>query len=376
MGRAGGAKSDRDGAPRTACPAGQREKKVWWHTLFGKIAVIEPVLRGPGPQVRPFLESAAVSPRSCSLPLQRAITDFGADHGFGRVPKKLQEHYGIPIAVSTVRKITERHGAQMRAQQDRQSVPVTTPGCPQQIGELDGSMVPIVTSGGEAGDKRKHKTLQWQEARLVMVHAHGSVTPKFAATFGRPVEESGQALRAGAVAAGFGTNTQLHGIGDGAPWIAEQFTATFGSQASYLVDFYHVCDYLAEAAPTCAPAAPHAWLETQKQRLKKNEVAEVLTQLGEYVEAEEVANDHAPVRACIRYLHNRPHHLDYKGALEKGLPIGSGEVESAHRYIIQQRLKLPGAWWKAENVEPMLTLRVVRANEDWDTYWGQLAAAA
>ncbi|NOT58322.1 MAG: hypothetical protein HOP18_27275 [Deltaproteobacteria bacterium] len=150
----------------------------------------------------------------------------------------------------------------------------------------------------------------------------------------------------------------------------------FGGQARYLVDFYHVCEYLVEAAPTCAPAAPHAWLATQKQRLQKNEGAAVLTQLGAYVEAEAVANDHAPVRACLRYLHNRPHHLDYPGAIEKGLPIGSGEVESAHRYVIQHRLKLPGAWWKAEHVEPMLALRVVRANEEWDTYWGQLAAAA
>lgn len=334
------------------------------------------MLRGPGPQVRPFLESAAVRPRSCSLPLQRAITDFGADHGFGRVPKKLQEHYGITIAGSTVRKITERHGAQMRAQQDQELELGPMPGCPQQIGEIDGSMVPIVTSDPAAGDKRKQKTLQWQEARLVMVHAHGSVTPKFAATFGRRVEESGQALRACAMAAGFGPNTQLHGIGDGAPWIAEQFTTTFGPQASYLVDFYHVCDYLAEAAPICAPTTPHAWLETQKQQLKNNAVAEVLTQLREYVEAEEIENDHAPVRACVRYLSNRLSHLDYQGALAKGLPIGSGEIESAHRYVIQQRLKLPGAWWKADQVEPMLALRVVRANEDWDKYWEQLAAAA
>ena len=314
--------------------------------------------------------------RSCSLPLQRAMTDFGADHGFGRVPKKLQEHYGITVAGSTVRKITERHGGQMRAQQDRVALPGPTLGCPQQIGEIDGSMVPIVTSGQEAGDKRKHKTLQWQEARLVMVHAQGSVTPKFAATFGRKVEESGQALRVCAGAAGFGTNTQLHGIGDGAPWIAEQFTATFGPQASYLVDFYHVCDYLAAASGTCAPATPQAWTETQKQHLKNNEATKVLKELTADVEAEEIADDHAPVRACVRYLSNRLSHLDYKGALEKDLPIGSGEIESAHRYVIQHRLKLPGAWWKAENVEPMLALRVVRANEDWDKYWSQLAAAA
>jgi hypothetical protein len=288
------------------------------------------------------------------LPLQRAMTDFGADHGFGQVPKKLQEHYGITLGVSTVRKLTQEHGARMREQQERVTAPVRTPGCRQQIGELDGSMVPIVTSEASAEDKRKHKSLQWQEARLALVHAHGSVTPKFAATFGGNVEASGHALLSCAVAAGFGTNTQLHGVGDGAPWIAEQFTMTFGRQASYLVDFYQVCDYLAEASHCCAPEAPHVWIEFQKQRLKNNEGLEVLNQLRPYVEAEEVDNDHAPVRACVRYLSNRLHQLDYQGAIEKGLPIGSGEIESAHRYIIQQRLKLPGAWWKADNVAPML----------------------
>jgi hypothetical protein len=304
------------------------------------------------------------------------MTDFGADHGFGQVAKKLQEHYGITIGVSTARKITEGHGARMREQQEWVAEPVSTPGCRQQVGEIDGSMVPIVRHEATAGDKRKHKTLQWQEARLVLVHAQGSVTPKFAATFGGSVEASGQALRACAMAAGFGTNTQLHGVGDGAPWIAEQFATTFGPQASYLVDFYHVCDYLAEAAPICAPDAPHGWLETQKRLLKNNEGTEVLKQLRPYVEAEEVGNGDAPVRACVRYLSNRLPQLDYKGALEKGLPIGSGEIESAHRYVIQQRLKLPGAWWKADNVEPMLALRVIRANGDWDNYWEQLALAA
>ncbi|NOQ13881.1 MAG: hypothetical protein GQ583_05275, partial [Methyloprofundus sp.] len=58
------------------------------------------------------------------------------------------------------------------------------------------------------------------------------------------------------------------------------------------------------------------------------------------------------------------------------LPIGSGEIESAHRYVIQKRLKLSGAWWKEENIERMLALRVVRANEEWDEYWDNLAKVA
>jgi hypothetical protein len=237
-------------------------------------------------------------------------------------------------------------------------------------------MAPMVPLSAEAGDNRNHNTLQWQAARLVLVHAQGSVTPKFAAPFGGSVEERGQALLSCAVAAGFGTTTQGHGVGDGAVWIAEQCAATLGPQASSLVDFYHGCDYLAEAAKPCAPDAPHAWRETQKRLLKNNDGTEGLNQLRDYVAAEEVATDQAPVRAGVRYLRNRPHHLDYKGALEKGLPIGSGELESAHRYVLQQRLTLSGAWWNADNVQPLLALRVVRANEDWEKDWENLAAAA
>jgi hypothetical protein len=56
------------------------------------------------------------------------------------------------------------------------------------------------------------------------------------------------------------------------------------------------------------------------------------------------------------------------------LPIGSGEVESAHRYVIQKRLKLSGAWWTSENAQVMLNLRVTRANGGWHQYWDKLAA--
>ncbi|RLB22044.1 MAG: ISKra4 family transposase, partial [Deltaproteobacteria bacterium] len=59
----------------------------------------------------------------------------------------------------------------------------------------------------------------------------------------------------------------------------------------------------------------------------------------------------------------------YKGALEAGLPIGSGEIESAHRYVTQERLKIAGAWWKEANAQNMLGLRTLRANNKWDQYW-------
>jgi hypothetical protein len=63
--------------------------------------------------------------------------------------------------------------------------------------------------------------------------------------------------------------------------------------------------------------------------------------------------------------------LDYKSALENDLPIGSGEIESAHRYVIQKRLKVAGDWWLEQTAEDMLALRTLLANDNWDKYWVQ-----
>jgi hypothetical protein len=67
--------------------------------------------------------------------------------------------------------------------------------------------------------------------------------------------------------------------------------------------------------------------------------------------------------------------LDYERALREGLPIGSGEIEGGHRWVVQARLKKSGAWWLKENAEKMLGLRVCRANGEWKSYWQQVRQA-
>jgi hypothetical protein len=74
------------------------------------------------------------------------------------------------------------------------------------------------------------------------------------------------------------------------------------------------------------------------------------------------------VQTAHRYLSERRAHLDYAGARAAGLEIGSGAIESGHRHVIQQRLKLAGSWWKESSAEAMLGLRVARANHLWSRY--------
>lgn len=317
--------------------------------------------------------------RSYSQSLQRAISDFGADHAFGKVNKKLKEHYGITVPNSSARTITEHHAQEITRSEDKFNSPpnleVSTV-----IGECDGSMIPIVEmyvpekkadTQDASVDRRKHKRLFWKEARLSLAHAKGSATPFFAGTMDS-VEIAGQQLLSCVQQAGATENTHVHCVGDGARWIANQVEEKFGSNGTYLIDFYHLCEYLASAAPHCTDNID-SWLKIQKDALKLSQYSSVLCALQPYLEASTVEASQAPVRACYRYIKNRPEQLDYKSAIDQELPIGSGEVESAHRYVLQERLKLAGAWWKIDNAKNMINLRTCRANDLWDDYWKKAA---
>ncbi|HKG23681.1 MAG TPA: ISKra4 family transposase [Blastocatellia bacterium] len=356
----------------------QTKKRVYWHTLFGCIEVTEQLYRlsHSRRQLRPFSNRAGVKCRGCSRPLQRALVDFASDVSFNRATEKLVEHYGVELSSSTVRQITQHHGASLLEQQ-QQLVDHLGPeaGLEQLMTQTDGSMVPLVENSLEASDKRKNKSLLWGEARLSLARDVNSVTPRLAAT----MEEAQQA---GAVwldcvkRAGGGAKTKIHCVGDGAPWIIEQARQRFKDQGSYLIDFYHVSEYLAAAGTLIAGQKAKGWLEKQQRRLKDNLVGVIIEELLPHIERGERKEEEAPVRKCHRYLTKHREQMNYKGALQAGLPIGSGEIEGGHRWVVQERLKKAGAWWKRENAKKMLALRINRANGEWRSYWQQQRQAA
>jgi hypothetical protein len=218
----------------------------------------------------------------------------------------------------------------------------------------------------------------WKEAKISLAHPKGSRTPIYAGTIEDGVETAGRQLFECAVRAGFGAKSRVHAVGDGAPWIVDQVEERFGEQGSYLIDFYHVCEYLSEAAKATMPnlGAQEAWMGAQEDALKTGRLEKALQELARHREPPEVDDDRAPIRRCHRYLSARRSQLNYREALAKDLPIGSGEIENAHRYIAQQRLMLPGAWWRTDHADYMLALRITRKNGDWAAYWAPLSKNA
>lgn len=333
-----------------------------------------------GPLLRPFCQRAQILPRGCSGLLQRVLSDFAAEQSFQRASASLREHYGIELAASTLRRRSLHHAAAMRAFEPKNKAP--TP-ARQLLVEMDGSLLPIVSptlcDGKPPGDRRRHKKLEWKEVRLCAARPDGRAQAIYGAVMGS-VLEAGLVWEGVAQRAGLAQSSCVHGVGDGAEWIAEQFALRFGNQGRYLVDFYHVSEYVTAAAAGCAPrvdGAAERWRQQQQQRLQTNQLKAVLRELNAHLENETAIHaprrhgepSSTPVRDCHRYLSKRREHLEYARALAEGLPIGSGLIESGHRHVLQARLKQAGTWWNENNARAMVAMRVLRANGDWESYW-------
>lgn len=331
-----------------------------------------------GSLLRPFSRRHRVTHRGYSLRLQRAMSDFGSDESFASAAGKLTEHYGVSVPVSAVQRVTQAHARRAQEILAQQEVSPIPNSASDLIAEMDGSMLPIVQCGqaqAEGTDRRKLRAYQWKEARLCAVVPRGSVEARYAVSFEGTAHAGMQLFRL-AEQAGFRSDSgskRIHGVGDGAPWIATEFEHQFGARSSYLLDLYHVSEYLAKAAEVACPEDPRLWLHNQQQLLRANEAQQVLGNLraiGGGGSQPQAAQD------AIRYLENRLGQLDYKGAIERGLPIGSGLIESGHRHVLQQRLKIPGAWWRLDNAKAMAHLRVLRKNNLWNSYWQTIRTAA
>lgn len=155
---------------------------------------------------------------------------------------------------------------------------------------------------------------------------------------------------------------RLCAIGDGAPWIWKWVQDVFPS-ARQILDYYHCSGYLHDVATAQYgqdPVRATQWLEATLARLFTGEGTGVVWGLQRMQpasdEAQEVIDD-----AC-RYLEKRLHQIDYGSHRKGGYPIGSGAIESAHRFIGHVRLKRPGAWWYQENSNAVLALRCALYN--------------
>lgn len=279
------------------------------------------------------------------------------------------------VCKDTLRIIAETHAANIKANQKKiEKHESKVPTADVIVGEMDGGMVPVILAHKEeGGDRRKTKMVGWCEGKLALAYKKGNIAPIYNVTFGS-VDDAGDQLKDCIKRAGRGNETHIHCLGDGAQWIADQIERIFGNNAAYLIDFWHLSQYLAEASQCCAPEEQENWRRMMQNCLKQNQINTVLRALMDHIAAPDQKEHACLAQKCYQYMIKRLNQFDYKGALMQDLPIGSGKAESGIKLVLQERLKMPGAWWDKDNLAGMAALRVIRINGDWEIYWEQYAS--
>ena len=146
-------------------------------------------------------------------------------------------------------------------------------------------------------------------------------------------------------------------LGDGARWIWELAAEHFGTCIEVL-DYYHASQHLWDVARALfgrdAPEAA-AWAAPLARRRRDEGPAPVLAALAAAATPDPAAA--GILRRERAFFKANAARMAYPDFRARGLPIGSGAVESAARHVVQARMKRPGLRWSDPGARAMLALR-------------------
>lgn len=147
-----------------------------------------------------------------------------------------------------------------------------------------------------------------------------------------------------------------------------------GAEVIIVLDIVHVLEYLWRAAYTFHTAGTEeaeTWVRHRLLALLSGRSAgEIAKSLRGMVERHGLdATTAAPVVKCANYLVKNGRWLHYDRALANGLPIATGVIEGACRYLVQDRMGRTGARWSLTGAEAILRLRALKTSGDFDDYW-------
>lgn len=281
--------------------------------------------------------------------LQEKLVLLGVEHVFGAIPALAESLLGIEVSGSGVFRACQAVSDQLEVidlQTPSPELSVRLADAEQTVyGLVDGSF--LLTTAGWKETKvgrvfgaypycdRETKALEWNMGASEYIAHRGhysSFTAAFETLF--PAQSPAQQVF----------------LSDGGswigPWIAQKYP-----QAVHILDLFHVLEKVAVVAQD-APK-PEAWFEQQKQALLASELTQVLAAI-------EAINCRDKVQqAQIQgYLMNHSHQMDYALYRSRGWMVSSGPIESAHRTVLQVRMKRSGQRWSEKGCDKMIQLRV------------------
>lgn len=341
-----------------------------------------------------------------------ALIDFGSDHSFDEAAIIFARHYKFKISDSTIRRVTEHMGvvgedfiknklAQYNKDEEEGGVigsPLKTiflgfDGCVIRTGMLEkieavdsfetlkvtSSIIPDlkkmisplespVQEPGvtPSGRVRCRRVETWKDVRLGYAkQGPEEESEKWFVGGLKSFPDLMKELFSLSLGLGMNEDTKPVATSDGGNGLYETLDETF-CDLQFILDLYHFKEHLFEAAKDLGLGEKerNQWVSLKLTLAWKGQIESLIKVL----EKEYKKTENEKIRLLIGYVKRFSKCLHYESYRDQGFPIGSGEIESAHKYITQKRLKLGGACWRPEHINPMLALRLIKTNDWWDEF--------
>jgi len=266
----------------------------------------------------------------------------------------------IPDAAEISRRIDEARGDSTRR-------PVLVVAC-------DGAMAPTRPPGGR---RQKRGPGSWREAKGVRLYLLGKDHRVIHVASWHQIVDKAALTPAIQLLAGRipRDRVRIALVADGSEWIWELLCAHF-PEGEQILDDYHCAEYVYDTAPAQygeGTLEAQEWAEATLTRLCLNELGDVSGGLLRMTPRSPEA--HEAIRTFSIFLAWQRDRAGYDELRRRGLPRGSGGIESANKLICHVRLKRSGAWWLEANGNAMLRIRCAIYNGTFDQIFVDYMAA-
>jgi len=293
--------------------------------------------------------------------MEKRVLDFAVNDVYGECVERWSLHYRQPISTNLLRRVVARVGAQCDAADQgrlQEELKSRSDAAEVLVVEVDGSQLPI--RGEEP----------WKEAKVGVTYRHDEKekvpipsTARYLAVIGglgnfAPVLEEALEVE------NIDEVGKVAWVGDGAAcnWtLADQLCP----DAVQILDWHHAVEHAVDCGKILlgeeSPWIP-LWQCRAESLLAAGNPAAVIAEIMDclpLIDSRRRDRREAlqAIEDLVRYYRANANRMKYRLYREEGLPIGSGAVESAHRHVLQTRMKRAGQRWALTNARRMARLR-------------------
>lgn len=299
-----------------------------------------------------------------SSAMERRILDFGINDTFESVAERWSIHFPTSISSNLVRRVVDRVGLRCESAHSEEALQMACrekPAAPP-------AMLTVATDGSMLLTREAN----WKEVKVGVVARGGFIPPggerprrrvedaRYVAVLGGQLEFKKGMAAALAVERADEVGTVVW-LGDGARenWTLASEVCPLAIQVLDVPHAVHWAMLCGKALLGEGHCLLPQWEARVHELLDADSPAPAIQELMDCLEFATTAEQLAALDDVVGYYRTNEKRMRYRTFRSLGLPVGSGIVESAHRHVLQVRMKRAGQRWGMVRARRMVRLRAV-----------------